>query len=163
MHKNLSRSVMLGVLGLVGLAAFDAKAWNVNGLPVAVCQKGGSTGSPEWRWEGLFNGSTSQNLNIDCSVPVSGDLEENLLQAQVYYTDNSTTEEVSCSLQVRDWDGSLLETGAKKRSGIALVGAQQFFTWNNFVQDFGMPYASCLIPKGSGSSASGVHGMAVAY
>jgi hypothetical protein len=165
MGKTFNRWVMLGAVGFLGLAAGDAHA-GAAGLAVSACQKSLTGGTLELRWDGAYNTSTTSGMWLDCSLTGSGDEAEfYLAQAQIYYTDGSTTDEIACSFQIRDWDGSLVESGPKKKSGIAAAWAQQYFTWSNFVEhEYGMPYASCWIPaKTAGGAISGLHGMGVAY
>jgi hypothetical protein len=168
MRNTMSRWAMLGVLGFVGLTASDAREVHASsmGLAVAACQKSLAGGTLDLRWDGAYNISTTSGMWLDCSLPASGDEATfYMAQAQLYYTDTSTTDEVGCNFQIRDWDGALIETGAKLKSGVAAAWGKQYFTWTNFAQhDDGMPYFSCWIPaKTAGGAISGVHGMAAAY
>src|SRR3954470_20017401 len=124
MLQGISRWVALGALCAPMLAAGDVKAgWFVtNALALSACKQAPGTGTLDLGWDGLYNSSTTQDMYLDCSMPFSHDSDArdpNLFQVQLYYTDNSTAEQVDCSMQIRDWDGTLLETGARKKSGVA--------------------------------------------
>lgn len=165
MGKTFNRWVMLAAVGVSGLAAGDVHA-TAMGLAVSACQKSLTNGTLELRWDGAYNTSTTSGMWLDCSLTSSGDeAVYYITQAQLYYTDASTSDEVWCSFQIRDWDGSLIESAPKKKSGVAAAWGKDYFTWNNFVEhEYGMPYISCWIPaKTAGGAVSGLHGMHVGF
>lgn len=158
MRNHFTGWAVVGVVAFLGLGAGNASA-SSGTLAVGACQKGSTKGTVAYRWEGMFNINPSENLGVDCSVPLADD---HVSIVDLYYADNSTTEQVICQLKLVDTDGDVEETGATKKSGLAAVNAQGMFRWSNFVQDGYIPYVACSLPKGADdSTASGVHGMNV--
>jgi hypothetical protein len=149
---------MVGVVAFLGLGAANAGA-SSGTLANAACQKGSTTGTVEWRWEGMYNSNPNEPLGLDCSVPQYDDRVD---RVEVYYDDSSTTEEIVCSLKMVDSSGFVDETRPAQKSGRAFTDPHGTFRWGNFSAPGSIPYVGCTVPKSpTAATACGVQGMNV--
>lgn len=160
MSKKLARVVIVGsVLGLAVLGASEAVAGWRYAIPIGACKQVTTTGVLEYWWDGFFNGSTTQKMNIECSLPSAPDYPyTNGLNFWAVDNNSGANQDVVCNLKVVTISGLINYTGPTRKS-TNVVGAYNS-GWV-FPEVGGQPYLSCLFPAatGGGTARSGIQGI----
>jgi hypothetical protein len=159
-NRALVRSMALGAALGVGLPSGDALAEGaMDALPISACRQAGSGGTRDFRWEGLYNSSTTSELTLECSVPLAHKVgvSETLRWAEIDVRDNSSARSVTCAMKVINAT-YVIYTGASQSTGAAFTG-MGLLSWTSIGDVHGNAYFSCSIPR----KAEGESGITYLY